>query len=437
MAARRFIKDTLSVPRNATEVILHTRFATQGSETNNDNNHPIRVGPVVGVHNGVISNDWQLFNRMGIKDKRQAEVDTEAIFAAIYYGPQFEEGKNWRHLSGCTGPADALSEVRGSAAVAWLDERDDSGILHLARTQQSPLAWVQTMAGSLVFASSMEAILESLEIFQMVPKEDGYMKEGQYCIIQHGAALDVQEFKPAAYFGGRTFGGAGYSSAWDWDNYDDYTPTRCNSDLPITIITPVQDSELVESLNPDVEVARTDGPVKREEAIDEWMKGLIADDQAALCLAMELKAFTRIGDWASTEVIGEDCYAQVVELPEAFPGGWYVLRTMVPGPDKVNYEAVLVRRRSFEFELVSRTETADALGLLSKVGVDSDPLAIARKTLEAQGLMSDDEYDAIKDSTTGGKVFVATGVREFEVVNAACLNGEGNVPAESEGGDAG
>lgn len=62
-------------------VMVHTRLPTCGDKENNDNNHPVIHGDVVGVHNGHISNHNELFRKL--KVKRNAEVDSESIFALL------------------------------------------------------------------------------------------------------------------------------------------------------------------------------------------------------------------------------------------------------------------------------------------------------------------------------------------------------------------
>lgn len=56
----------------------HTRMPTKGSRWNNANNHPLFAGHTVGVHNGVIYNDDELFAAYDLT--RQAQVDSEVIF---------------------------------------------------------------------------------------------------------------------------------------------------------------------------------------------------------------------------------------------------------------------------------------------------------------------------------------------------------------------
>jgi predicted glutamine amidotransferase len=59
-------------------VLGHTRYATQGSPSVNDNNHPIVTASAIGVHNGWINNDAKLFKEENMF--RLAQVDSEAIF---------------------------------------------------------------------------------------------------------------------------------------------------------------------------------------------------------------------------------------------------------------------------------------------------------------------------------------------------------------------
>ena len=60
------------LPRDARTVILHTRFATQGSTSDNRNNHPVisPEGNIALVHNGVISNDHLLRGDLGLTRNR-------------------------------------------------------------------------------------------------------------------------------------------------------------------------------------------------------------------------------------------------------------------------------------------------------------------------------------------------------------------------------
>ena len=84
------------------------RDFTKGHPEIEANNHPIRHGSVVGIHNGIIENDDALLARYRIeRAEPQMTVDSEAIFALM---------ERRRH------DPRALSELRGAMAAAWIDD---------------------------------------------------------------------------------------------------------------------------------------------------------------------------------------------------------------------------------------------------------------------------------------------------------------------------
>ncbi|MBW3593761.1 MAG: hypothetical protein KY396_08705, partial [Actinobacteria bacterium] len=134
--------ESVTVPAEATEALLHVRDYTKGHPSLAANNHPIRHGDVVGIHNGIIANDEDLFDRHGWERAEPGmTVDSEAIFALVE-----SAGAN----------AAALEELYGSMATAWLDARLD-GKLFLARGIGRPL-WVGEGKSELFFASTEEAL---------------------------------------------------------------------------------------------------------------------------------------------------------------------------------------------------------------------------------------------------------------------------------------
>jgi asparagine synthetase B (glutamine-hydrolysing) len=128
-----------SLPRNASSVILHTRYATHGSVKVMANNHPV-MSPdnnIALVHNGVIYNHDRVRSELPYK---LAEVDTSVIPALLQ---KFDYN--------------SFDMLDGDASVAWLDD-SDKGTLRVARISHSPLFIAQVKDGSFVFAST-EAIL--------------------------------------------------------------------------------------------------------------------------------------------------------------------------------------------------------------------------------------------------------------------------------------
>src|SRR3989442_8698719 len=101
--------ERISVPEEATKLLVHVRDFTKGHPSLAANNHPIRHGSVVGVHNGVIVNDDELFARDRIdRAEPDISVDSEIIFALA----ERSRGQT----------AQALERLVGSMAAAALDQ---------------------------------------------------------------------------------------------------------------------------------------------------------------------------------------------------------------------------------------------------------------------------------------------------------------------------
>lgn len=133
------------MPRNTKTAIMHTRFATHGSVNDNRNNHPV-MSPtenIALVHNGVIWNQQRLRNGI-LNGVSLPDVDTSVIPALIEQGG-----------------TDALQELMGDAAIAWLDNSGDN-TLHVARVEGNPINWTMLYDGSIVFASTQSLLHNAL-----------------------------------------------------------------------------------------------------------------------------------------------------------------------------------------------------------------------------------------------------------------------------------
>jgi glucosamine 6-phosphate synthetase-like amidotransferase/phosphosugar isomerase protein len=132
----------MEVPQAVTQVLVHVRDYTKGHPTIASNNHPIRHGSVVGVHNGIVVNDDELMDRHGFeREHPDMTVDSEAIFALA----------EWADAR-----AEVLEQLRGSMATAWMDERRP-GLVFVARGVGRPL-WVAWARQEIFFASTREAL---------------------------------------------------------------------------------------------------------------------------------------------------------------------------------------------------------------------------------------------------------------------------------------
>ena len=120
--------------RRATQVLVHVRDYTKGHPTIVANNHPIRHGSVVGIHNGIIVNDEEIFARTASSAREpEMTVDSEAIFALAEHARATRPRRSsscaarWRRPGStsatparCSSPA-ASAGRSGSAAAG--DER--------------------------------------------------------------------------------------------------------------------------------------------------------------------------------------------------------------------------------------------------------------------------------------------------------------------------
>src|ERR1700690_4581445 len=102
--------ERVSVPDAANHLLVHVRDYTKGHPSISANNHPVRHGPVVGIHNGIIVNDDELLAEFDCaRAEPRMTVDSEAIFALAAHSRNDPR---------------ALEALVGSMAAAWLDERE-------------------------------------------------------------------------------------------------------------------------------------------------------------------------------------------------------------------------------------------------------------------------------------------------------------------------
>ena len=171
--------DEVAVPAHASQVLVHVRDYTKGHPRIEANNHPVRHGAVVGVHNGIIVNDEELFAAYGFeRAEPEMTVDSEAIFALV---------------ERAGGDPRVLEQLRGSMATAWLDERRPDAV-YLARSVGRPL-WVGHTRREVFFASTRHAleIVEATLRMTLTKREVG---DGTLLALEHGRVVRHERFTP-------------------------------------------------------------------------------------------------------------------------------------------------------------------------------------------------------------------------------------------------
>src|SRR5712691_158989 len=175
--------ERLAVPAEATQLLVHVRDYTKGHPSVPANNHPIRHGTVIGVHNGIIANDDELFARLEIARAEDGmTVDSEIIFALA----ERSRGRTAR----------ALERLVGSMAAAWLDEARPE--LLVARGMGRPL-WVGTRPGELYFASTRYA-LELVERYTVRTLRKRELRVGTVMAVDAGRIVARRSFRPDLSF---------------------------------------------------------------------------------------------------------------------------------------------------------------------------------------------------------------------------------------------
>jgi glucosamine 6-phosphate synthetase-like amidotransferase/phosphosugar isomerase protein len=175
--------DRVEVPQDAHQLLVHVRDYTKGHPRIAANNHPIRHGEVVGIHNGIIVNDEELFARKAIaRAEAEMTVDSEIIFALA----EQSRGRTAR----------ALEQLVGSMATAWLDEARPE--LVLARGMGRPL-WIGTCKGGLFFGSTRHT-LELVERYAGVSLRKRELDFGSLLAVDNGKVVGRDAFRPDMSF---------------------------------------------------------------------------------------------------------------------------------------------------------------------------------------------------------------------------------------------
>jgi len=135
-------------------LIGHTRAQTKGDKKFNVNNHPIIAGDIIGVHNGIISNDDTLFKKYEDKIHRAGQVDSEIIFRLIDHF--IKEGKTIVDAT-----KETIGMIFGSARCAFVNTKNLKYVTIFA-DYELPV-WIYEHIGTMVFASTTYILGKAME----------------------------------------------------------------------------------------------------------------------------------------------------------------------------------------------------------------------------------------------------------------------------------
>jgi len=175
----RDLLERICVPAHATELLVHVRDYTKGHPSIPANNHPVRHGPIVGIHNGIILNDDELLADFSCsRSEPRMTVDSEAIFALAAHS------ENDPH---------ALEALTGAMATAWLDQRQP-GVVFAARGVGRPL-WLGRGRKEMFFASTRDA-LGIVSEYSGVRLRATEVRDGTFLALEAGRVARTSRFRP-------------------------------------------------------------------------------------------------------------------------------------------------------------------------------------------------------------------------------------------------
>jgi asparagine synthetase B (glutamine-hydrolysing) len=182
------ITEESSITKKSIIVIGHTRLATNGTNTDSSNNHPIICGNVVGVHNGIVVNDGDIWKKFLATKKRKGTVDSEVVFNLLEHF--INNG-----LTLVKAMQVIYEAIEGSSSLAAIICHKSTLILS---TNTGSLYYCKNAGNSVyIFASELHILKELIKDPKL------FSAIGQYNISQlkpgYGAIINIYEPKESIF----------------------------------------------------------------------------------------------------------------------------------------------------------------------------------------------------------------------------------------------
>ena len=152
-------------------IIGHSRLVTNGARQVTENNQPVIKDGIVGIHNGIIVNNEELWNKFPFLDKKY-EVDTEILLSLIRY---FYNHQN----SLVNAIQESFRLIKGTASIALLFNdinhlllATNNGSLYLCKNSEGNIyifASERYILNRLIKQQKLQKFLGDYEILQVRP----------------------------------------------------------------------------------------------------------------------------------------------------------------------------------------------------------------------------------------------------------------------------
>lgn len=115
---QEILSETKTNSNNIFAALGHARLVTNGTQLEDENNQPVIKGGIVGVHNGIIVNEIELWDKNNDLI-REYEIDTEILFALIRKNLNIDHSRNQFYPTSraCT---QSISEIFGTVSTGFM-----------------------------------------------------------------------------------------------------------------------------------------------------------------------------------------------------------------------------------------------------------------------------------------------------------------------------
>lgn len=161
-------------------IVGHSRLATNGKQSNPDNNQPVIAHGAVALHNGIVVNDAALEQRFSIN--RAGDLDSEVLTALL-------RTKLVASQDLVAATRATFAEIEGSASIAMMFE--DLDVMLLA-TNTGSLFQLTNETGTVIAFASERFILQRVLADRDLGKRLGSSHAGRIEQIRAGHALTVR-----------------------------------------------------------------------------------------------------------------------------------------------------------------------------------------------------------------------------------------------------
>jgi len=184
-----FVKVWREYKKKASVIIGHCRKSSVGNTLDNENNHPIKVGNLVGVHNGTLKNHEVIFEKL--KCERKGQVDSEAIIRLFH-----KYTKNGKDPFTIDMIRNVVARLEGSYSVMVFNGNNPFQLATMSDQRPMKFALIRPLK-LLIIASDKEFITKAIDGYN---KAANFFDKGLPTILRTDVSFDELRDREVALF---------------------------------------------------------------------------------------------------------------------------------------------------------------------------------------------------------------------------------------------